>query len=296
MSELQNPLFDEEKEFLERKKLEYERALRGDVKHIKEQSTKVGKVALVGAGLVGGIWFITKVFSGKKKRKRFAKEQSSRFKSDYDELKSDHDHDYEFGTGYFANGNGNGNGNGKRRGSPEPYKSAADSAQVFTEHHEHTHESDDLGFGSVAVSRPAAFAVTSTGQQQGSEEEEYDIDDFEEDPFQELPYDDSRRLPASRAFEGDGASAIRTNSSRTRMVGAVLQAFLQSDTGKVLVAQVAAVALALVTKKVGEFFPPTKNSDLATSPGSASIATGVSPVASSVSPVPSDALNPSQSV
>ena len=67
MSELQNPLFDEEKEFLERKKLEYERALRGDVEHIKEQSATVGKVALVGAGLAGTIWLISKAFGGKKR-------------------------------------------------------------------------------------------------------------------------------------------------------------------------------------------------------------------------------------
>jgi hypothetical protein len=70
MSDLLNPLFDEEKEFLERKKLEYERALRGDVDHIKEQSVKVGKVALVGAGLAGSVWLIAKAFSGKGKRKK----------------------------------------------------------------------------------------------------------------------------------------------------------------------------------------------------------------------------------
>ena len=54
MSELQNPLFDEEKEFLERKKREYERALRGDIDHIKEQSAKVGKVELCGALAMAG--------------------------------------------------------------------------------------------------------------------------------------------------------------------------------------------------------------------------------------------------
>ena len=70
MSDLQNPLFDEEKEFLERKKLEYERALRGDVDHIKGQSVVVGKVALVGAGLAGSIWLISKVFGGKKRKRK----------------------------------------------------------------------------------------------------------------------------------------------------------------------------------------------------------------------------------
>ena len=42
MSELTNPLFDE-KEFLERKKLEYERALVADVEKLKVQSMQVGK-------------------------------------------------------------------------------------------------------------------------------------------------------------------------------------------------------------------------------------------------------------
>ena len=72
MSELQNPLFGEEKEFLERKKLEYERALRGDVDHIKEQSVVVGKVALMGAGVAGGIWLIIKAFGSKKRKKKRA--------------------------------------------------------------------------------------------------------------------------------------------------------------------------------------------------------------------------------
>ncbi|RZK17998.1 MAG: hypothetical protein EOO56_16970, partial [Hymenobacter sp.] len=68
MSEPVNPLFEEEKEFLERKKLEYERALRGDVDQIKEQGVQLGKVALVGAGIVGGVWLLSKAFGGKKKR------------------------------------------------------------------------------------------------------------------------------------------------------------------------------------------------------------------------------------
>ena len=70
MSELQNPLFDEEKEFLERKKLEYERALRGDVDAHQGPVGEVGKVALVGAGLAGGIWLITKAFGGKKRKRK----------------------------------------------------------------------------------------------------------------------------------------------------------------------------------------------------------------------------------
>ncbi len=74
MSDLQNPLFDSEKEFLEQKKLEYERALRGDVEQIKEKTVQVGKVALAGAGLAGSVWLITKLFSSKPKPRRFANE------------------------------------------------------------------------------------------------------------------------------------------------------------------------------------------------------------------------------
>lgn len=276
MSELQNPLFDEEKEFLERKKLEYERALRGDVDHIKDQSVMVGKVAMVGAGLAGGIWLITKVFGGKKRKKR-------RFEADHDDHNGhdeagDHDDHAEYFTA----------GNGKRYKSTVNRKSAADSASAFMEHHEQMHEADDLGFGSRAATPSQNLAEASP-----HEPSAFGHESFEEDPFQDLPYDDSRRLPASHAFDGNGyAPAAPVSNGRSKMVGAVLQSFLQSDTGKVLVAQVAAVALALVTKKVGEFFPADKNSDLAASPANA----GVSPVASSASSVPSDASNPPQSL
>jgi len=66
MSEPTNPLFEEEKEFLERKKLEYERALRGDVAHIKDQTANVGKLALIGAGAATGLWLLVKAFRGRK--------------------------------------------------------------------------------------------------------------------------------------------------------------------------------------------------------------------------------------
>ncbi|GAC1596464.1 MAG: hypothetical protein NVS3B25_20820 [Hymenobacter sp.] len=275
MSELQNPLFDEEKEFLERKKLEYERALRGDVDHLKVQSMVVGKVALVGAGLAGGIWLLTKAMGGRK-RKRTADNGAG---------PEEADKDYDFGGEYYTAGNG------KRYKSTIARKSAADSARVFLEHHDQAHEADDLGFGSAAAAPPqAADGAVGASPYNGTAE-------YEDDPFQDLPYDDSRRLPASHAFD-DGATgpAVSPAGSRSRMVGSVLQAFLQSDTGKVLVAQVAAVALAVVTKKVSEFFPATKNSDLATSPGYATAETGHSPLASAAPSASSDAFNPSQSL
>ena len=274
MSELQNPLFDDEKEFLERKKLEYERALRGDVDHIKEQSVVVGKVALVGAGLAGGIWLITKAFGGKKRKKK----------------RAGHDDDHKDEYSKAANG--------KRPNGPESPKSAAASAQVFEDYHESQHESDDLGFGSTAYKNAHAEADDHLATSRSGA---FAAPDFEADPFEDLPYDDSRRLPVAHAFDNDQQAhdevrATAARNSRSRMIGSVLQAFLQSDTGKVLVAQAGAVALALVTKKVGEFFPSTKSSDLAASPGSAAAANGGSPVASPAPSVSSDASNPPQSI
>ncbi|MDB5236673.1 MAG: hypothetical protein JWR44_3666, partial [Hymenobacter sp.] len=260
MSDLQNPLFDEEKEFLERKKLEYERALRGDVDHIKDQSMMVGKVAAVGAGLAGGIWLITKAFSGrKKKRNRYVEDEEQDFDSDFGQegfeplgFDSNDDPDDEFGSHYYTAGNG------KRYKSKFHRKSAADSARVFNEQTEqqaeHGHEADDLGFGSTPV-RPATDSTDTTYGSHAQDSSPFDTEDFEDDPFQDLPYDDSRRLPTSHAFDGDeqrGPARSSGSGSGARMIGSALQAFLQSDTGKVLVAQVAAVALAMVTKKVSE--------------------------------------------
>ena len=269
MSELQNPLFEEEKEFLERKKLEYERALRGDVDHIKDQSVMVGKVALVGASLAGGIWLISKLIGGKKRKRR------ARAAHDDHEEDNAAAYDYGFGPDY----NSLDQDDSQSYDDGLAHKSAADSARAFAEHHEHTHEADDLGFGSKAAYAGAAP----------------DTAEFEDDPFQDLPYDDSRRLPASHAFD---TVEIQPRSSRSQVLGSLLQAFLQSDTGKVLVAQAAAVALALVTKKVGEFFPADKNADLATSPGYAPAESGAVPVASPAPPasLTSDASNPSQSL
>ena len=288
MSELQNPLFDEEKEFLERKKLEYERALRGDVEHIKGQSVKVGKVAAVGVGLVGGIWLIAKALGSKKRKKR-------RFVADDDENYAaadsrDAGYDDDSEAEYFTAGNG------KRYRSTISNKTAADSARVFMEQEAHQHEADDAGFGSRAAqpvqpsqkSAETASAATSSAAARvfsaaGSE-------DFEDDPFRDLPYDDSRRLPASHAFdEHDKAPAVQGANSRSKMIGTVLQAFLQSDTGKMLVAQTAAVVLALVTKKVSEIFPAAKNADLAAFSGNAPAQPGYVPAAPLASPDSPDA-------
>jgi len=312
MSDLQNPLFDEEKEFLERKKLEYERALRGDVEQIKEKSVKVGKVAAIGAGLAGGIWLITKAFGSKKrKRSRYADDgERNEFEADnYEGHDYEHDHaarrdfgpnseqhddfddenDEEFGAEYYTAGNG------KRYRSVVHRKSAAVSATAFTEQREQGHEADDLGFGATAGAlQQPQYREESAGNHLGAQHREhassaFDSEEFQDDPFEDLPYDDSRRLPASQAFEGANGQAPNPAVRRSNMVGAVLKAFLQTDTGKVIVGQVAAVAMALVTKKVSEFFPSDKNPDLATSPGYAPAETGFTPAVSLASPDSPDA-------
>lgn len=285
MSDLQNPIFDEEKEFLERKKLEYERALRGDVDHIKDQSVRAGKVALVGAGLAGGIWLITKAFSGKKRKpKRDAQAPTAPEPAKRDYNAAADGHDDEPGATYFTSGNG------KRYKSAPAQHSAAASASAFIQHEEQNREGDDLGFGSKATAGAPPVVATPS-----YETDAFDHEEFEDDPFRDLAYDDSRRLAPSHAFD-DNAQAPRFSGSSSRMVGSVLQAFMQSDTGKMLIAQAAAVALALVTKKVSEFFPPAKNPDLATAPGYAPAETGFSPVSPSAPSAPSDALTHPQSL
>lgn len=316
MSDLQNPLFDEEKEFLERKKLEYERALRGDVEHIKEKSVKVGKVAAVGAGLAGSIWLITKAFSGKKRNRHVDDEDRDEFEADryedhdfdhHDEYRRDfgperpeHDdfdeeNDEEFGAEYYTAGNG------KRYRSVVHRKSAAASANAFMEQDSQgeQYEADDLGFGATASAphHEESAGGYAEGPRHEHEPSSFDPQEFQDDPFQDLPYDDSRRLPASHAYDDatDG-QAPRSAGARSNMVGSVLKAFLQTDTGKVIVGQVAAVALALVTKKVSEFFPADKNPDLAASPGDAPATTGATPAVSLASPDSPDASTHSSSL
>jgi hypothetical protein len=313
MSELQNPLFDEEKEFLERKKLEYERALLGDVEHIKEQSATVGKVALVGAGLAGTVWLISKAFGGKKRRPNGKPRPDVKAKV-------------------------------KEKGQPkDKRKSAAASAMVFIDHFEDgDHEfgggvarpdakspsaslaAQPVGALSNAASRPADKTSTSKPAAPAPAPKAADKPappkpdsakpaaksaGTDEDPFQDLPYDDSRRLPASQSFDknfdknatdqkGEPTPEMSEapRHSMARVVGSVLQQFLQSDTGKVLVAQAGALALAAVTKKAGEFFPADKNADLADSSDVTGAKSARSSVALSAPSASLDAPKPPQSV
>lgn len=64
MSDSTNPIFDSEKEFLERQKEEYKNALLGNVEEIKDRSQRIGKkVLLAGGALVGlyGMYRLTKM-------------------------------------------------------------------------------------------------------------------------------------------------------------------------------------------------------------------------------------------
>jgi hypothetical protein len=256
MSELTNPLFDEEKEFLERKKLEYERALRGDVEQLKDQSVMVGKVALVGVGIAGGIWLLTKAFGGKKKHKKHHHEDHH----DEHEHYAERDEEQEYYTA----------GNGRRY--PSKRHSARESAEAFM-----AADTDDFGFGHSAVPPHEAGPA-----------------EIEDDPFQDLPYDDSRRLPSAHHFEDEPTDHYELLADRKpTMAMSLLSGFLQSDTGKVIIAQAAAVAMALVTKKLNEFFPADKNADLATSPGYAPATGEAAADAPSATPTP-DALPSNQ--
>ena len=300
MSELHNPIFDEEKEFLERKKLEYERALRGDVEHIKEQSATVGKVALVGAGLAGTVWLISKAFGGKKRRPDGKPRPEGR-----PDAKD----------------------KGKEKGQPkDKRKSAAASAMVFMDHFEDgDHEfgggvarpdtkmqsasiaAQPVGALSNATGRPAAPAAVPKAADKPAPPKPAPAKpaSSDEDPFLDLPYDDSRRLPASQSFDKKApdakgvptpAMAATPRNSMARVVGSVLQQFLQSDTGKVLVAQAGALALAAVTKKAGELFPADKNADLADSTDVTKAPADAAPVASPAPSASPDASKSPQSV
>ncbi|WP_242926339.1 hypothetical protein [Pontibacter vulgaris] len=73
MSELSNPLFENERELLERQKEEYRNALMGDVDQIKTQSQQIGKkVAIAGGVLLAG-YLLSSMFSGGKKKAKKVK-------------------------------------------------------------------------------------------------------------------------------------------------------------------------------------------------------------------------------
>jgi hypothetical protein len=76
MSDLQNPIFDDEKEFLERQKLEYKNALMSDVEGLKDQTAHYGKSALLLGGAMAGVWMVSKFIIGSKKKKKKKKKKA----------------------------------------------------------------------------------------------------------------------------------------------------------------------------------------------------------------------------
>jgi len=203
MAELHNPLFENEKEFLERQKLEYERALLGDVDAIKTKTKKASKIALVGAGVVGGVWLIAKAFGGKSDKKSNQKKLSGK--------------------------------NRKKRLSTNSEAGAV---------------ADDLGFGRAPSSRGRRAQIAPDVYHTDSDD-------------QEAAYYASPSQSSSYADDSNQSS----NGNASSIMAEAFHSFMQSDTGKMLIAQTTAVLMAYAAKKVGEYLPMIKNPDLATSPG-----------------------------
>ncbi|MCC9136660.1 hypothetical protein ACFSKU_07635 [Pontibacter silvestris] len=70
MSELNNPLFNNERDLLERQKEEYKNALMGDVEQIKSQGQEIGKKAAVAGGVLLAGFLVRRLFSGGKKKNK----------------------------------------------------------------------------------------------------------------------------------------------------------------------------------------------------------------------------------
>ena len=287
MTEPTNPLFEDEKDFLMRKKLEYERALRGDVQEIKEQTVQAGKVALVGAGVISGVWLLVKAFSGgkpkkKQKKRRPTFEDHAGFDENDQELSElATDYIYDEDGNYMPVGGDDGfYYQGDAASEEEQDDNGLDDAPDFPAHSSATH-----GFG-----HDLAEEDYHVGEDHGYDEGPEKLY-ASADSFQAWPYDDSRRLPHSAQFEEpneeheehkkqDASVPGKKSGSAFSVMGPALLAFAKSETGRVLVAQAAAVALAMVTKAVQDIMPKhadetSKNADLAAS----SATKGVQPVA-----------------
>jgi hypothetical protein len=61
MEESTNPIFDSEREFLERQQEEYRNALLGNVEEIKNRSAQIGKIALIAGGVLAGTYVAAKL-------------------------------------------------------------------------------------------------------------------------------------------------------------------------------------------------------------------------------------------
>jgi hypothetical protein len=305
MTEPNNPLFEDEKEFLERKKLEYERALRGDVEEIKVQTIHAGKVALVGAGIAGGVWLLVKAFSGGKPKKKHKKHKHKPDFEDYAgfdgyEGYDDDDHDQELdslATAYnspeyaydhadrYTDGDGfyqEGNGADYFQDQNEDEESDVDDNGLsdypdFPAHSSAQHGDDAAADTDTTYGSHADAGVYHTDEDQEDDEQPEPAHSFASpNSYQARPYDDSRRLPESNSFadpeEHEPApAAIEAPEAKKPWLIPTVMAFAKTETGKVIVAQAAAVAMAFITSKVKDILPSDaaktgKNADLAPSP------------------------------
>lgn len=281
MSDLHNPLFENEKEFLEQKKLEYERALRGDITQIKEKTTQAGKVALAGAGIAGSVWVITRVLGRKKNRPRRFDNESAPEASSLQRKKGPKD--------------------------PNAPKSAAASAAVFQE---------ALGFdGPVdkwapvqhsapqppsAEAKPVAAALTPPKTPPVGPAT------HEPDPFEPQPTAlVAKPAPAGKKGEAPKEKGAPTakrsseswlNSALVGSLGSLAKAAWQSDTTRGLLTQAVAAGLAALAghsavKSAVEDAQAPKNPDLAARADAAAAGAGAAGPFTPAQPSSSDALH-----
>ena len=291
MSDLHNPLFDDEKEFLERKKREYERALRGDVAEIKEKTVQVGKFALAGAGVAGSVWLITRLLGHKKDRPRRFDNESGPSAAPPKSKK-----------------------NKKGPKDPNAPKSAAASAAVFQE---------ALGFDGEEVDRwprrgpagpePAPFAQDGVHDYEhgpathepASTMDEHGADvpspaTHEPDPFEPQPA--APRAPAPPKPKEQPQSRQEAPHARKSILGAgaaetlgtLAKAAWQSETARGLISQAVAAGLAALAghaavKSAVEDAQAPKNPDLAARADAAAAGAGAAGPFSSAQPSSSDA-------
>lgn len=270
MSDLHNPLFDDEKEFLERKKREYERALRGDVAEIKEKTVQVGKFALAGAGVAGSVWLITRLLGHKKNRPRRFDNESGPSAAPPESKK-----------------------NKKGPKDPNAPKSAAASAAVFQE---------ALGFDGEEVDRwprrgpaapePAPFAHEGI--------HEHAPATHEPDPFEPQPAAPPRPAPPKpkeqpqNHQEAPHSRKPILGAGATETLGMLAKAAWQSEAARGLLSQAMAAGLAAlagrsaVQSAVKDAQAP-KNPDLAARADAAAAGAGAAGPFSSAQPSSSDA-------
>ncbi|AHJ99885.1 hypothetical protein [Hymenobacter swuensis] len=220
MADLHNPLFEDEKEFLERQKQEYERALIGDVEEIKAKTQEVSKYVAIGAGVLGGIWLLSKAFGSGKRKKELA-------------------HADEYARHQLK--------------TPRPRRPLATTTVD-------TAVADDLGFGSGHHQYDRGRTHTAPASERADIAP--DVYHTDADPFQPTSAATSSSALTTSAYR---AEPQPKSSEASSILASAVKSFLQSDTGKLLVAQASAVLMAYVAKKAGEYLPILKNPDLASS-------------------------------